>query len=161
MSEILCEPLEVCNDNEIIFKGLVSSWLAFTSILIPSTYDSIKPKLQGSAQAAAQSCAGMGNNTCGVRWYQKKWDGWNGLEEQLSVTNVLFSVLAHPDDSKGPVTSDTGGSSKGDPGAGQSDPNSNKLTLKKITAGDKAGASILTVLFAGMWLGLLGWMLFD
>lgn len=96
-----------------------------------------------------------------MRWYQKKWDGWNGLEEQLSATNVLFSVLAHPDDSKGPVTSDTGGSSKGDPGAGQSDPNSNKPTLKKITAGDKAGASILTVLFAGMWLGLLGWMLFD
>lgn len=79
----------------------------------------------------------------------------------MSATNVLFSVLAHPDDSKGPVTSDTGGDSKSDPGAGQTDPSSNKPTLKKITTGDKAGAGILTVLFAGLWLGMVAWMVFD
>ncbi|KAF9890600.1 hypothetical protein FE257_005731 [Aspergillus nanangensis] len=156
MSETLCEPAEACNDNEILFKGLVTGWLAFIALLIPSTYDQILPKLQGSAQAAAQSCSGLTNNTCGVRWYESKWDGWVGMEEQIIATDVLSSSLL----SKGvaPVTSTTGGTSKSDPNAGGSDASSKQGQPKPITTGDKAGAGILTVVFIGLWGGMIAWL---
>lgn len=103
MSEVLCEPNEVCNDNKILFKGLVSGWLAFVALLVPSTYDEILPKLQASAQGAAASCSGMSNNTCGVRWHESKWDGWVGMEEQISATDVLSSVLVTEKKGSGPL----------------------------------------------------------
>ncbi|KAA8643769.1 hypothetical protein EYZ11_010740 [Aspergillus tanneri] len=159
MSEVLCEPNEVCNDNEILFKGLVVHWLAFTSNLVPSTYDQILPKLQASAQGAANSCSGMNNNTCGVRWYQNKWDGWVGMEEQIIATEALVSALI-TEDKAGPVTAKTGGDSKSDPSAGtggDEDPE-DKAKLKPITTADKAGASILTILFVGVWLSMVAWM---
>ncbi|KAB8227000.1 glycoside hydrolase family 76 protein [Aspergillus alliaceus] len=159
MSEILCEPNEVCNDNEILFKGLVTGWLAFVALLVPSTYDQILPKLQASAQGAAASCSGMDNNTCGVRWHESKWDGWVGMEEQISVTDVLSSVLVTEKKGSGPLTSSTGGTSTSDPNAGNNDgSSSDKSKAKPITTGDKAGASILTIGFAGLWGGLIAFM---
>lgn len=153
-----CDEKELCNQNEILFKGLVSSWLALIAVLVPSTYDQILPKLQASAEAAAASCTGMNNNTCSVRWYQKKWDGWNGLEEQVIATDVITSVLMMDMPDKAPVTADTGGKSSSDPNAGSGkDGSSDKL--RKITAGDKAGASILTLLFSGGWIGLVAYMI--
>ncbi|RAK99369.1 glycoside hydrolase family 76 protein [Aspergillus ibericus CBS 121593] len=158
MSEVLCEPAEVCNDNEILFKGLVTGWLGFVALVVPSTYDTILPKLQGSAVAAAASCTGMNNNTCGVRWYPKKWDGWNGMEEEIAVTNVLSSALVNTKKTA-PVTSSTGGNSTSDPNAGTGDnTGSDTSTLSAITTGDKAGASILTIAFVGMWGGMIAWM---
>ncbi|GFF48527.1 mannan endo-1,6-alpha-mannosidase DCW1 [Aspergillus udagawae] len=157
MSEVLCEPNEVCNDNEILFKGLVTSWLAFTALLVPSTYDRILPKLQGSAVAAAATCTGNGNSSCGVRWYTSKWDGWTGMEEQISVTDVL-SVNLITTKHKGPVTSTTGGNSTSDPTAGSGDKSAQTTSTRKITTGDKAGASILTIGFAMGWVGLMAFM---
>ncbi|PWY94033.1 mannan endo-1,6-alpha-mannosidase [Aspergillus sclerotioniger CBS 115572] len=158
MSEVLCEPAEVCNDNEILFKGLVTGWLGFVALVVPSTYDTILPKLQGSAVAAAASCTGMNNNTCGVRWYPKKWDGWNGMEEEIAVTNVLSSALVNTKKTA-PVTSSTGGNSTSDPNAGTGDnTGSDSDSLSAITTGDKAGASILTIAFVGMWGGMIAWM---
>ncbi|KAF7180032.1 hypothetical protein CNMCM7691_009085 [Aspergillus felis] len=157
MSEVLCEPNEVCNDNEILFKGLVTSWLAFTALLVPSTYDRILPKLQGSAAAAAATCTGNGNNSCGVRWYTSKWDGWTGMEEQISVTDVL-SVNLITTKHTGPVTSTTGGNSTSDPTAGSGDKSAVTTPTSKITTGDKAGASILTIGFAVGWVGLIAFM---
>lgn len=155
-----CEPTEQCNSNEILFKGLVTSWLAYTALFIPSTKDKIQPKLKASAEAAADSCAGMGNNTCGVRWYQHKWDGWNGMEEQIIATNVFMSNLIIESDDKGPVTSETGGDSKSNPDAGSSGGGDNSgQSLKKITTGDKAGAGILTALFVGVWVGMVAFMI--
>lgn len=157
MSEILCEPAEVCNDNEILFKGLVTGWLGLVALIMPSTSSLILPKLQGSAEAAAASCNGMGNNTCGVRWYPKKWDGWNGMEEEIAVTNVLASAL-YSTKQTAPVTSSTGGNSTSDPNAGTGDNTDSGSTESKITTGDKAGASILTIAFVGMWGGMIAWM---
>jgi mannan endo-1,6-alpha-mannosidase len=157
MSEVLCEPNEVCNNNEILFKGLVASWLAFTALLVPSTYDRILPKLQGSAVAAGATCTGNGNNSCGVRWYTSKWDGWTGMEEQISVTDVL-SVNLITTKHKGPVTSTTGGNSTSDPTAGSGDKSAQTTTTRKITTGDKAGASILTIGFAVGWVGLMAFI---
>ena len=45
-----------------------------------------------------------------------------------------------------PVTKDTGGTSKGDPSAGQGTSATPVGKVKKITSADKAGAGILTVL---------------
>ncbi|EAW12282.1 glycoside hydrolase family 76 protein [Aspergillus clavatus NRRL 1] len=157
MSEVLCEPSELCNNNEVLFKGLVSSWLAFTALLVPSTYSTILPKLQGSAVAAAQSCTGNGNSSCGVRWHTSSWDGQTGMEEQISVTDVL-SVNLITTKHGGPVTSTTGGNSTSDPTAGQGDKSGNTPTTHTVTTGDKAGASILTVGFAVGWVSLMAFM---
>ncbi|RLL95952.1 hypothetical protein CFD26_106204 [Aspergillus turcosus] len=157
MSEVACEPIESCNDNEILFKGLVTSWLAFTALLVPSTYDRILPKLQGSAVAAADTCTGNGNNSCGVRWYTKKWDGWTGMEEEISVADVL-SVNLITTKHRGPVTATTGGNSTSDPSAGTGDTSGETVPVSNITTGDKAGASLLTIAFAVGWVGLMAFM---
>jgi mannan endo-1,6-alpha-mannosidase len=157
MQEI-CEPEEACNNNEILFRGLVSGWLGFTALLVPSTYDSILTKLQGSAEAAAKSCSGMSNNTCGVRWYESKWDGWVGMEEQIIATDVISSVLIMQDNVSAPVTSTTGGNSSSDPSAGTADKSEGAGEMPEITTGDRAGAIVLTVAVAGGWLALMVWM---
>lgn len=158
MEDITCEPREICNNNEILFKGLFSSWLAYTALLVPSTYERILPKLETSIQAAAKSCTGHNNNTCGVRWYMSKWDGWTGMEEQISASNIFSSYLIkYEHGGKGPVTSTTGGNSTSDPNAGAESAD-DKNKPKPITTGDKAGAGILTVLFVAGWAGLMGFM---
>lgn len=158
LSEILCEPLQVCNFNEILFKGYATSWLAVTGQLIPSSKDRIKPKLRGSADALAQSCTGMGNNTCGVRWYPRKWDGTVGMEQEISASGC-FSANLLIDKGSGPVTDFTGGDSESDPNAGQDSSNQDQSVLKPITTGDKAGAGILTALFIPGWVALMAWMI--
>lgn len=156
LEEKLCEPSEACNDNEILFKGLVSSWLSFTALLVPSTYDTILPILQTSAQAAAKSCTGHNNNTCGIRWYQSDYDGYMGMEEEISATNIFVANMIAFNRSA-PVTASTGGNSTSDPTAGEDDTTTDGSTYAAITTGDKAGAGILTVVFVGGWLGLMGW----
>ncbi|KAJ5899917.1 hypothetical protein N7495_004661 [Penicillium taxi] len=146
MSEVTCEPSEKCNSNEILFKGLESSWLAFTALLIPSTSARILPYLQSSAAGAAASCTGNNNNTCGVRWLQSKWDGWTGMEEQISASNLFSANMLRwvNDSNYSPVTASTGGNSSGDVNAGMGD---TQDTVKPMTTGQKAGGGILTVIF--------------
>lgn len=156
MSEI-CEPNEVCNNNEILFKGLTSAWLAFASVLVPSTSSQILPKLQSSAEAAAEACTGNSNNTCGVRWYTRTWDGWSGLEEQMSALSVFSSNLITTKDST-PVTSTTGGNSTSNPASGTNDKNAQGQTSPAVTTGDRAGAGVLTAVFALGWLGMMIWL---
>lgn len=159
LEEVVCEPSEACNDNEILFKGLVSSWLSFTALIVPSVYDTILAKLQTSAKAAALSCTGHNNNTCGVRWYKSEYDGWIGMEEEISATNIFVANLI-AFTKAAPVTSTTGGNSSSDATAGQNDTSSVKTTTK-VTSGDRAGAGILTVLFVAGWVGIMGWTVFG
>lgn len=157
LSEILCEPRELCNNNEILFKGYVSSWLALTGLLLPEKKDKIDAKLKGSAMGLSNSCDGMGNNTCGVRWWGQKWDGWNGMEEEISAACGFSSnLLLGKGDS--PVTSFTGGNSTSNPDAGSESSSESGAQLEPITTGDKAGAGILTALFVGGWVALIVWM---
>ncbi|KAL4874264.1 glycoside hydrolase [Aspergillus karnatakaensis] len=157
-SEYLCEAKELCNFNEILFKGIVSTWLTFVALVVPETYDQIFPKLQTSAQAAALSCSGLDNNTCGVRWYESKWDGWVGMEEQIIATDVLSSSLVS-EKMNPPLTSSTGGNSTSNPNAGVGDTSNTGNTPRAITAGDKAGAAIVTVVFVALWGGMISWMI--
>jgi mannan endo-1,6-alpha-mannosidase len=159
MQEVTCEPSEQCNNNEVLFKGLFSWWLAYTALLVPTTYDTILPKLETSVQAAAKSCSGLGNNTCGVRWYMSKYDGMNGMEQQIAASNIFSSYLVKYEHSgNGPVTSTTGGDSKSNPNAG-AESNTDKNKAKPVTSGDKAGAGILTVIMVASWAGLIAFVL--
>lgn len=159
MEDWECEPKENCNDNAILFKGLLSSWLGNTALIVPSTFDTIIPKLQSSAQAAAASCTGYNNNTCGVRWYQYSWDGWMGMEEEISASNVLsLNLIPFMNRvAKAPLTSLTGGNSTSNPNAGMTSPP--RVQEAPITTEDKVGAAILTAVFAGGWIGLISWMI--
>jgi mannan endo-1,6-alpha-mannosidase len=160
LTEFECETTEICNRNEILFKGLTAGWMAFTALVVPSTYSTIVSKLQTSSAAAAASCSGDNNNTCGVKWYTKSWDGEIGLEEQMSALNIFWSNLimtTNASSSYAPVTSRTGGNSTSDPSAGTTDSTDKSSTLKAITTADKAGAGILTALFAVAIIGVVYW----
>lgn len=147
----------VCDNNQILFKGYVTSWMALTGLLLPEAHDKIKPNLKGSAISLAESCDGMGNNTCGVRWWPEKWDGWNGMEEEISATCGFSSNLLLQN-GKSPVTTFTGGNSTSNPNAGSGGENMDGDLLEPITTGDKAGAGILTALFIPGWVALMAWM---
>ncbi|KAJ6160661.1 CAZyme family GH76 [Penicillium chermesinum] len=158
-SDAVCEIKDNCDRNGMLFKGLMVMWLANVALLVPSTYSTILSKLQSSASGAASTCTGLGNNTCGVRWYGGEWDGKIGMEEDISATNV-FSVAMLPfvnKDTAKPVSSSTGGDSKSDPNAGQGQDTGN-VVLAPITTGDKAGAGILTVVFVGAVIGAIVFM---
>ncbi|KAF7591507.1 hypothetical protein BBP40_001497 [Aspergillus hancockii] len=159
MSDYSCETTQICNNNEIIFKGLLSMWLAFTALLVPSTYSTILPKLQSSGVAAAATCTGHGNDSCGVVWYNSTWDGWNGLEEQMSVTSILAANMIGLNTSGAPVTATTGGNSSSNPSAGESD-DSSSTTTTKVTTGDVVGAAFVTVVFATLPVAMVVLLIF-
>ncbi|PYH99844.1 mannan endo-1,6-alpha-mannosidase [Aspergillus ellipticus CBS 707.79] len=94
MSEITCEPLELCDNSEDTYKGLLAGDLTFVSLVAPYTYSEILPHLQGSASGAAKQCTGGTNETlCGRRWYQTTWDGTSSMEEEMSATSIFTSNL--------------------------------------------------------------------
>jgi mannan endo-1,6-alpha-mannosidase len=83
MSEFECEAPSNCDSDQSSFKAYLARWMAVTTLLVPSTYDTIMPKLQASASAAAQQCTGGDNGRmCGRRWYSS-WDGTQGVGQQV------------------------------------------------------------------------------
>lgn len=139
--------------------------MASTAQLAPFTRDTIEMVLRNSTAAAVNSCRGPGNNgrACGFRWTTGGYDGLTGAGQEMSVLAALSSLLAFSNeqgnvDGKnggrgrggGPLTGETGGTSKGDPhagtGAGVDDPTK---VVREVTRGDKAGAWLLTVFTLG------------
>ncbi|KAK7924420.1 glycoside hydrolase family 76 protein [Apiospora marii] len=160
MYEIACEPQGTCNTDQQAFKGHLSRWMATTAQLVPETHDTLAPLLTSSAKAAVQQCAGTSSDfkgpagqACGFSWLKgPTYDGNAGVGEQMNALSVIYSTLV--DKAPAPFTSKTGGSSKGDPDAGSKD--SGKIARPRdMTAGDRAGAGILTTLILA---GLLGGM---
>lgn len=165
MSEISCEPNMMCDRNQDCFKGFLSSWLTFTTTIAPHTAGEIIPKIQQSALAAAKQCSGGKSGTeCGRRWHQATWDGETSLESDMSALSVFSStMIAHKGQEQshqGPLTSETGGTSKSDPNAGTA-PKNPPNELPEITAGDRAGASILTVAFVCGWAAAVAWLVYG
>ncbi|KAL1961671.1 hypothetical protein VTN77DRAFT_1346 [Rasamsonia byssochlamydoides] len=176
---VMVEPCEVpknCNRNEICFKGFLSSWLAFTSLLAPYTAGQIIPKLQQSALAAAKQCSGGSDGDhCGIAWCDPTWDGTQGLEQQMSTLSLFANNLVAfqsqgggadggADKNPAPVTSTTGGNSTSDPNAGTGSSSLADATgsiLRPISTADRAGAGVLTVVFAMGWIGMVMWMIKD
>lgn len=157
MYEVACEPNGKCDVDQRSFKAYLVRWMAATTKVAPWTHDLIMPKLKASAQAAAKQCSGgTDGKTCGLKWTTNGvWDGNYGVGEQMSALEVVQSLLI--DQVSGPVTNQTGGTSKGNPSAG-SHGETSPLTFSTITTGDKVGAGFLTTLILIMILGGAWWM---
>ncbi|MCJ1448028.1 MAG: hydrolase 76 protein [Stictis urceolatum] len=183
-SDILLESCELpnpqsCDQDQPIFKAFTTRWMALTALLAPWTNSTINPRLVASAKAAAQACVGSTSDAqqpgtvCGRRWWQTGFDGNYGVGEQLSAMSAFQSLLLGVPGQGGkgqgadgmPFTTEDGGSSTSDPGAGKpaDQPGSSgemPTDYGPITAGSKAGAAFLTILGVGGWLGMLGWATF-
>lgn len=155
MYEVACEPNGKCNVDQRSFKGYLARWMAATSRVAPWTHDQIMAKLQASAKAAALQCSGGSSGTmCGLRWtLGASYDGSIGVGEQMAALEVIQSNLVNR--VAGPVTSKSGGTSKGDPNAGTDSGGiggkSNTVVL--ITTADRVGAGILTTIVLAIILG--------
>lgn len=91
MSEVQCETTLVCDQDQKSFKAHLARWMAVTALLVPSTADTINPKLQGSAAAAAGQCdGGSSGQECGMQWYSTTWDGSSGVGQQVSTVPILL-----------------------------------------------------------------------
>ena len=154
-----CEASGQCykDANWPLFKGLTVSWLADIALIIPSLKEKILPKLQVSAEGAAKSCTGNGQNLCGNRWWYGRYDGQNSMENAISGSQMMSAImLKFLDSSSKPVSTATGGNGTSDPSAGTGQ-SSGPARLPPITTADRAGAGILTVLFVA---GMIGGVIF-
>ncbi len=92
---------------------------------------------------------------CGRQWNSTTWDGNQGVGEEMSALSIIQSNLIQK--VPGPVSMNQGGTSKSDPGAGQQGGGTQQalpaLDTRTVTAGEQAGAGILT---AGVVSGLVG-----
>ncbi|KAL9093004.1 MAG: hypothetical protein Q9165_004142 [Trypethelium subeluteriae] len=93
MFEVACEKEGTCDTDQFSFKGFLARWLSQSSVLAPQISDTIAPWLQTSAQAAAQSCTGLGNSSCGTKWWVEGFDGVTGAGQQMSALEVIDSLL--------------------------------------------------------------------
>ena len=154
--EVSCEKQMSCTTDMLSFKGYLHRWMATTTQLAPFTKQKIQDTLKTSTQAAIKQCTGGTNGRmCGFKWTTGTYDGTTGAGQEMNALGAVSSLLI--DSAKPPLTEATGGSSKGDPNAGsQADPLNGRK--KPATAGDKAGASILTLLVLGGAVGTFSWM---
>lgn len=159
MYEPPCELIEKCNVDQLSFKAYLSRWLAEVTQLAPYTYDTIMAKLRATAQAAVSQCQGGSTGTyCGFRWASGRYDGTTGVGQQMGVLEVVQGLLAAG--ISGPLTLDTGGTSKGDPTAGtESDETEDEIRYSAITTADTAGAAILTAIVVGLVLAAVYMMI--
>lgn len=156
MYEVACEPNGKCDVDQKSFKAYLSRWMAQTIKVAPWTADQLKPKLRASAIAAAKQCSGGSQGvTCGMRWTQT-YDGNYGVGEQMSALEVIGTMLI--DNTAGPLTNATGGTSKGNPSAGGGDTGTPPVSYNEITTGDKVGAGFLTTFVLVGILGGAWWM---
>ncbi|KAB5559759.1 glycoside hydrolase [Coniochaeta sp. 2T2.1] len=163
--EVPCEGRQgACSTDMLSFKGYVHRWLSVVAQVAPFTHDTIMPVLRQSTQAAVNQCTGgPTGRRCGFYWSSGQFvdpsvDGTTGAGEQMNVLAAVSSLLRGK--SEAPTTNQTGGTSKGDYGAGSSF-NSVTQPLKPIGPGDRAGAAIVTFLILGGALGMFGWMSWD
>lgn len=148
--------LYTCNNDQRSFKAYFSRFLGLTSILVPDTYDTIRPLLVDSANAAAWSCVGgTDGHTCGLSWTNGTWDGVYGLGEQMSALEVMQNLVVA--NLPGPLTASTGGSSIANPAAGYATTKTDASPLTLDTA-DKAGAGVITAVIGAAIVGTAAWL---
>ncbi|KAH6605530.1 glycoside hydrolase family 76 [Trichoderma cornu-damae] len=160
--EIACEPRQgACSTDMLSFKGYVHRWLSVVTQIAPHTRTKILPILRKSAEAAVQQCTGGDTGRrCGFYWSSKQFvdpavDRTSGAGEAMNVLAAVSSLLIN--EANPPVTNSTGGISKGNPNAGHGGDNGEE-ELKPITAADKAGAALVTLLILGSGAGAFIWM---
>ncbi|KAF2402412.1 mannan endo-1,6-alpha-mannosidase, partial [Trichodelitschia bisporula] len=155
MVEISCEWARSCNPDQTSFKAYLARWMAATTQLAPFTFNPIMLKLQSSARGAAMQCSGGDDKvTCGRDWNTAIWDGFSGVGEQMSALAVIQSILITK--APRPVTSTSGGTSKGDPNAGGQ---AKGPRVDKVTKASKVAAGFLTTFLMVATLGLAAFMI--
>lgn len=93
MYEQVCEKTASCSTDQTSFKSSLGRWMGKTAVLVPSVRSTIMELLTASAAAAAASCDGLGNATCGMQWYTGTYDGYSDFGTTLSALEVVQSVL--------------------------------------------------------------------
>lgn len=153
MSEVACEPVDMCDLDQQSFKAYLARWMAAATKWAPWMLTRVKPLLATSATAAASTCLGGPNGRmCGLKWTEAgKWDGSTGVGQQMAAMEVVLANLIEA--AAEPATDGTGGTSVGDPGAGGSDvgrtnPFEFVDSTPPVTTAGRAGAYICTVLVA-------------
>lgn len=152
----------VCKTDMLSYKGYLVRWLGVVTQVAPHTAAKILGPLRKSGEAAARQCTGgASGRECGFYWTEGKFidpsvDKTSGAGEAMDVLAAVSSMLI--EDVAPPVTNDTGGTSRGDPNAGGRD--NGERPVKPVTAGDKAGAAILTILLLVGAVSLFVWMSF-
>lgn len=123
-----------CTQDMKFFRGFVLRWMADAAQLCPWTREPIMAAILSSAQAAVETCTGGENGRmCGMRWGLRQFNGEVDLGQETGVLSALMTTLlllaetSYEDadyggghEIKPPLTQDTGGTSVGDPQAGQS-----------------------------------------
>ncbi|KAK4133345.1 glycoside hydrolase family 76 protein [Trichocladium antarcticum] len=146
MTEVACEPVDLCDIDQQSFKAYLSRWMAATVKWAPWAYDRVKPLLESSAIAATSACTGGTNGRmCGLKWTDHgKWDGSTGVGQQMAAMEVVLANMIQ--DTSSPVTDDSGGTSVGDPGAGGSDIGRTGIEFPPVSSAAKAGAYVDPIL---------------
>ncbi|KGQ01919.1 hypothetical protein PAAG_11309 [Paracoccidioides lutzii Pb01] len=159
MFEVPWEPNGKWEKDQRSFKAYLARWMAATTQVAPFTAEQLMPKLQASALAAAKVCTGSTvGQQCPLKWTTETFEGETGLGEQMAALEVIQSNLISK--TPPPLTNLTGGTSPGDPNAGlQRGHQTPDIATRKITAGDRAGAVILTVLLILVLLVSPYWLL--
>ncbi|KAI0190954.1 mannan endo-1,6-alpha-mannosidase DCW1-like protein [Xylaria flabelliformis] len=154
-----CEPPPgKCNSDMQSYRGFMHRWMANSIQMAPFLYDELMPTLKTSAAAGVKQCTGGANGRmCGFHWTSGVYDGLTGAGLQMNVLGALTALVMPTVDP--PLTNTTGGTSKGNPDAGQD--KTQLPTFAPITTGDKAGASILTILIITGALSAFAWMSLD
>lgn len=146
-----------CTTDMLSFKGYDHRWLAQTVQLAPFTHDQVMTVLETSTQAAISQCTGGDTGRqCGFQWSSGTFDGSVGAGQQMNVLGAVMSLLVN-DGASAPVTNSTGGTSVGNSNAGSASDNFLGGSTP-ATTGDKAGASILTILILISAASTFGWM---
>jgi mannan endo-1,6-alpha-mannosidase len=143
MIEVACENNGKCDVDQRSFKAYLARFMAYTAIVAPWTQKQLDPLLKASAAAAAKQCTGGPNqSSCGLRWVDNgKNDGSFGVGEQMAAVEIVQSLLYNQ--VPGPATPDAG-----------ADVPKTPIVFNSVTTGDKAGASILTlVVLVGILVG--------
>ncbi|KAK4223480.1 glycoside hydrolase [Podospora fimiseda] len=161
--ELPCEGRKgACTADMLSFKGYVHRWLSTVTKVAPHTKPIILPMLRKSAEAAVKQCTGgETGRKCGFYWTGGEYidvavDKTSGAGEAMSVLAAVSSLLIEktPD-----LANNITGTSRGDPNAGSRSRGVIE-PLEPITAGDRAGAAILTILILGIAISTWGWMSF-
>jgi len=131
--------------------------LATVAVLAPFTFDTVVRTLRSSTEGAVASC--LADGTCGFRWDRGEYDGDTAVAagQQMSALAALSTMLINQQRVlNGPLTNTTGGTSQGDPNAGQKFEGISPP--RPITTGDRAGAGIVTAVVLASFLGSIVWM---
>ncbi|POS75999.1 glycosyl hydrolase family 76 [Diaporthe helianthi] len=154
--EVACEEHMTCTTDMLSFKGYVHRWLATMTQIAPFTHDQIMTVLETSTEAAIKQCTGGSSGTeCGFQWSSGTFDNSVGAGQSMNVLGAVSSLLVAS--VAAPVTNSSGGTSVGNNNAGSSS-DSFMGDPRPPTTGDKAGASILTILVLAGAAGTFGWM---